>query len=56
RIEQIAAAGQSRVIGRIPFDREVNAALMAGKTVIEHGRGPAVAAIREIWTSIQQAL
>ena len=56
RIEQIAAAGHSRVIGRIPFDREVNQALMHGKTVIEHGRGPAVAAIREIWTSIQQAL
>ncbi len=56
RIEQIAAAGQSRVIGRIPFDREVNAALMAGKTVIEHGRGPAVAAIRRIWAEIRSAV
>jgi MinD superfamily P-loop ATPase len=56
RIEQIAAANRSRVIGRIPFDREVNHALMAGKTVIEHGKGTAVAPIRDIWAAIQQAL
>ncbi len=56
RIDQLAAEHEAPVIGRIPFDREVNAALMAGKTVIEHGRGPAVAAIREIWTALQQAV
>ncbi|MBN1511740.1 MAG: 4Fe-4S binding protein, partial [Phycisphaerae bacterium] len=54
RIEEIAAAHGSRVIGRIPFDRAVNDALMAGKTVIEHGRGPAGAVIRDVWRELQQ--
>jgi MinD superfamily P-loop ATPase len=56
RIERLAAENHSRVIGRIPFDREVNQALMHGKTVIGHGRGPAVAAIRDIWTAIRQTV
>jgi hypothetical protein len=29
---------------------------MAGKTVIEYAKGPAVAAIRDIWTNLQTAL
>ena len=53
RIVRLAAENQSRVIGRIPFDREVNQALMHGRTVIEHGQGPAVAAIRKIWMAIR---
>jgi MinD superfamily P-loop ATPase len=48
RIETIAANHGSRVIGRIPFDRNVNDALMAGKTVVEYNRGPAAAAMREL--------
>jgi MinD superfamily P-loop ATPase len=56
RIEVLAAENHSRVIGRIPFDREVNDALMAGKTVIEYGRGSAGQAIREIWSRLQEAL
>jgi len=56
RIAQIAQAHGSRVIGRIPFDRAVNDALMAGKTVIEYGNGNAEAAIREVWRHLQEAL
>ncbi len=56
RIEDIAKAHGSRVIGRIPFDRAVNDALMAGKTVIEYGRGSAGEAIREVWKSLQETL
>ena len=67
RIEDIAKAHGSRVIGRIPFDRVVNDALMAGKTVIEYGNGPQQArqgggrsnaeeAIREVWARLQEAL
>ena len=41
RIEAIAGEMGSEVIARIPFDRNVHDALMAGKTVIEAGRGPA---------------
>ncbi|AKJ63404.1 hypothetical protein [Kiritimatiella glycovorans] len=56
RIESLAARYGSRVIGRIPFDREVNDSLMAGKTVIEYGRGPACAAIEQTWEQLSAAL
>lgn len=56
RIENIAKAHGSRVIGRIPFDRVVNDALMAGKTVIEYGNGNAEEAIRAVWKELQKTL
>jgi MinD superfamily P-loop ATPase len=66
-IEEIAKVHGARVIGRIPFDRVVNDALMAGKTVIKYGNGPQQAgqaggrsnaeeAIREVWARLQEAL
>ncbi len=56
RIIKIAEQCGSRVIGKIPFDRNVNDALMAGKTVIEYGKGTAEKAIRQIWTELQNEL
>ncbi|MBN1556826.1 MAG: 4Fe-4S binding protein [Lentisphaerae bacterium] len=56
RIDEIARAHGSRVIGRIPFDRAVNDALMAGQTVIEYGDGRAEQAIRAVWRELQQIL
>lgn len=56
RIEALATERGSRVIGRIPFDRAVNDALMAGRTVVEYGKGPAVDAIRDIWTAMRNSL
>lgn len=56
RIEEIAQAHGARVIGRIPFDRAVNDALMAGQTVLEYGGGAAAEAIRDVWQSLQEAL
>ena len=56
RIEEIAREHGSRVIGHIPFDVAVNDALMAGKTVIEYGKGNAEEAIRNVWTNLQEAL
>ncbi len=53
RIEDIASAHGSRVIGKIPFDRAVNSALMAGKTVLDYGQTPAAAVIRDIWQQIR---
>lgn len=44
----------SRVIAEIPFDRNVNDALMAGKTVIEYGRGPAFEAMHNIWNTLKK--
>lgn len=49
RIVTIAGDMGSRVIARIPFDRNVNDALMEGKTVIEYGKGLAVEAMHHIW-------
>jgi MinD superfamily P-loop ATPase len=56
RIVRIAEQRKSRVIGRIPFDRSVNDALMAGKTVVDYGEGSAAEAIRNIWEEVQRAL
>lgn len=56
RIEEIGKAHGSAVIGRIPFDRTVNDALMAGKTVIEYKESQAEKAIRTVWANLQTAL
>ncbi|MFA6930395.1 MAG: P-loop NTPase [Lentisphaeria bacterium] len=56
RIEAIAEKHASRVIGRIPFDRAVNSALMAGQTVLDYGQTPAAEVIRNVWTKIQNFL
>ena len=52
RIETISKDMGSRVIARIPFDRNVNDALMAGKTVIEYGKGPAFEAMVSLWDQL----
>ncbi|HMA76047.1 MAG TPA: P-loop NTPase [Candidatus Krumholzibacteriaceae bacterium] len=56
RIRKIAGERGSRIIGRIPFDRNVNDALMAGKTVIEYDKGAAGEAMRGIWREIRKEL
>ncbi len=56
RIEQICVEHGSRVIARIPFDRNVNDALMVGKTVIEYNKGEAVKAIRKAWQALKEEL
>jgi len=56
RIESIAMDKDSRVIARIPFDRNVNDALMEGKTVIEYGKGPAFEVMHNIWNVLKKEL
>ena len=56
RIDEIAEQQNSRVIARIPFDRAINDALMAGKTVIHHGESTAADAIREAWKEVRSTL
>jgi MinD superfamily P-loop ATPase len=56
RINEIAKQQNSRVIARIPFDKAVNDALMAGKTVVNYGESSAVDAIREAWAEVRSAL
>jgi MinD superfamily P-loop ATPase len=55
-IERIATQYGSRVIGRIPFDRTVNNALMAGKTVVEYGESGAKKAILDLWEQLREVL
>ncbi len=56
RIVEMARQHGAKVIGRIPFDRCVNDALMAGKTIVDYNQGEAVKAVREIWESIREML
>ncbi|MBN1664290.1 MAG: ATP-binding protein [Deltaproteobacteria bacterium] len=56
RIKAIAQDAGSEVIGEIPFDRNVNDALMAGKTVFEYGKGPALGAIIRLWEKLLTTL
>ena len=55
RIRSMAADFGGRVIGEIPFDPQVNAALSGGKNLVEYGRGPAAEAVREIWGELREA-
>jgi MinD superfamily P-loop ATPase len=50
-VERAVAAG-AECVGEIPFDREVTAAMIAGKTLVEHGPSPAAGAVRRIWERI----
>jgi len=54
RIHRMAAERDVPVIGEIPFDRQVHYALMAGKTVLEHGNSPAAEAIRAVWEQLKK--
>ncbi|MBN1162964.1 MAG: 4Fe-4S binding protein [Candidatus Krumholzibacteriota bacterium] len=56
RIERIARERGSRVVARIPFDRNVNDALMVGKTVIEYARGPACGALQDLWEELRKEM
>ncbi len=53
RIERIAERAGSPVLGKIPFDRQVNDALMAGQTIIEYDDGDAATAVRTVWENLR---
>jgi predicted Fe-Mo cluster-binding NifX family protein len=52
RIEELSQEYGAPVIGRVPFDRSVNDALLAHRSVIEHGLGPVSIAVRSAWSRI----
>ncbi|HOG07381.1 MAG TPA: P-loop NTPase [Syntrophales bacterium] len=52
-IKTIASEMGAKVLAEIPFDRNVNDALMAGKTVIEYGKGPAFDAMVRLWGKLE---
>jgi len=43
-------------LGAIPYDKDVTAAQIAGKTVVEHSDGPASTAIKELWNRIKNEI
>ncbi len=56
RIDALAEQYQTPVAGLVPFVPEVNAALMAGQSVISYGDNPAATAIREAWAKVAKEL
>ena len=56
RIEASAARLGAPSLGRIPYDRAMTAAQLAGQTVIEAGDGPAAEAIAALWDRLAPML
>ena len=56
RIRQMAAETGARLVGEVPFDPEVNAALMAGQILVSFGDGPAATAVRRIADELSKEL
>ncbi|MFW5829586.1 MAG: ATP-binding protein, partial [Planctomycetota bacterium] len=56
RVQTLARQFHARLIGAIPFDPAVHEALMAGRTVLDHGDGPAARAIRSAWDQVESLL
>ena len=52
KIRETAKEYDAEVIAEIPFDRAVNDALVAGKTIIEYGKGTAYREIQKIWEKL----
>ncbi len=44
------------MVGQIPYDPQVTAAQLAGRSVVEQGISPAAGAIREVWKQIELSL
>jgi len=56
KIHELAESVNSKVIAEIPFDRNVHDALMAGKTIIEHGKGESYEIIKNLWKKIRDCV
>ena len=54
RIEKMAAAQGIPIVGKIPFDPEINQAQLLRKSVTEHGVGPAAKIIPDIRDKVFQ--
>jgi MinD superfamily P-loop ATPase len=56
QIEGKARRSGATLAARIPYDRAFTDAMIQGKTVVEHQRDGAVAAIRRVWSSVSEEL
>ncbi len=52
RIEKLATENKAELLGRIPFDRAVTDAQVAGISVVENGNGEAAQSVREVWEQL----
>ncbi|MCF7792051.1 MAG: ATP-binding protein [Victivallales bacterium] len=52
KIRLSAASFNSEIIAEIPFDKNINDALVNGKTIVEHGKGKALKEIKKAWNYI----
>lgn len=43
-------------LGTIPYDKNVSAAQIAGRSIVEHSDGPASSAIKELWQRISEEI
>jgi MinD superfamily P-loop ATPase len=55
-IRMMAEMFDTSVIEEIPYDKNVNDALMNNKTLVEHGRGPALEAVRNLCEKLELLL
>jgi len=56
RIHEMAEHAGAGLIGEIPFDRNIHDALMAGKTILEHGQGPSVEILKQIGNELHKQM
>ena len=56
KIKSASISCNSEVIAEIPFDRNVNDALVSGKTIIEYDKGDACKAIKLAWEKISACI
>ncbi|MGL4369774.1 MAG: (4Fe-4S)-binding protein, partial [Spirochaetota bacterium] len=56
RIEQLCIRENGIFLGMIPYDKNITAAQIAGKSIIEYGDSPASVKIRQIWETICQKI
>lgn len=55
-LEELAVQRGIALAGQIPYDPAVTKAQLARKSVVEHSRGPASQAIRNLWQEVQNCL
>ncbi|MBN2225925.1 MAG: ATP-binding protein [candidate division Zixibacteria bacterium] len=56
QLERFAIDNRIALLGRIPFDRAVTDAQVAGRNSIDHGNGPAASALKAVWGRLREEL
>ncbi len=51
-MKAFAVENKIKFAGEIPFDREVTAAMNAGKSLVEFSQGPAAQAVTKVWQNV----